>query len=48
VVLSELRGGITLRFQGGGERNGLIWYPNRRQPRADGQLAGDEIGAPRR
>ena len=53
VVLAKLPGFIAERLEHGGQRYGLIGYPdvcaglaNRRQSGADRQLAGDEVGTP--
>ena len=55
VVLAELPGGVALRLEGGGERAGLrrdadirSGLADGRQPGADRNLAGDEVGAARR
>ena len=55
VVLAELTGGVAHRLQRGGDGRRLGRHSDRRagladrgQPRADRQLAGDEVGASRR
>ena len=55
MVLAELAGGVALRFERGGNRDSLGWkaglgtrLADRGHAGADGQLAGDEVGAPRR
>src|SRR5207249_1004454 len=52
VVLAELPGGVALRFERGGNRASLSWYPDLGarladcgHPRADGQFAHDEVRA---
>src|SRR5262249_18612534 len=55
MVLAELPGGVALRLEGGGERDGLrrdanicTRLTNRCQSGADRQFAGYEVGAARR
>ena len=55
VVLAELAGGVALRFERGGNGAGFrrqtdfgTRLTDRGQAGADGQFAGDEVGAPRR
>ena len=55
VVLAELAGGIALRFEGRRQRAGLSWQSDvgtrladGRQARAQGDLAGNEVGPTRR